>query len=282
MELKKMTVTPELAKRLMTYNTNNRKLKPAAVKEYAYKMQNGMWNGNVLDPIVVTKDGVLENGQHRLEAVIKSGVAVQMYVATDAESAAGAYDVGVPRSIRDALMIRGIIRNELRHTTIQAVISYIFETLGLPRKEPVLVEKYCGKYGDILYDATTASGQGTTNAISKKAGVMTGAYMALRCGVDYGELERFFRAVNTGFSDRPQDSCAILLRNYILTADQINIATVGVRGRRKNLHIYTECAIADYVAGKSRRRAYTLDEDKMPYRARVLQEDAEYMKGVNE
>lgn len=282
MELKKMTVTPEIAKRLLTYNIRNRVKKPEAIKEYAYKMQNGMWNGNVLDPIVVTKDGVLENGQHRLEAVIKSGMAVQMYVATDAESAAGVYDLGVPRSIRDSLMIRGIIRNELRYTTIQAIISYIFETLGLPRKVPELVEKYCDKYGQLLYDAVAATRCGKSNPICRKAGVTAGAYTALRCGVDYEEMEKFFTAVNTGFSERPQDSCAILLRNYILTADQINITTNKPHGSRKCFHIYTEFAISDYVAGKARRRAYMLDADRMPYFPRVLQEDAEYMKGVKE
>lgn len=283
MNIEQMMVTPDVATRLLSYNTNNRAIKRHAVNEYAYKMAHGLWDENVLDPIVVTKDGVLENGQHRLLAVIKSGVPVQMLVATKTESASGAYDVGVPRSSLDSLKIRGNLPAELGNTAVQGVISYFFEKLDLPRKTPELIEKYCEKYGRFLRDAYTASRAGNSRSpICRKCGAISGAYAALRCGVDPEEIEKFFRVTNTGFSNRPQDSTAVLLRNYILTMDKVTATTVAPYPARKTLHIFTEYAIADYVAGKSRMKAYRLDADKMPYFPRVLQEDVEYMKGVKE
>lgn len=272
-------VSPEVAERLLTYNTNNRKLKQKAVAEYAYKMANGLWNSNSLDPIVITKDGVLENGQHRLKAVIKSGKTIEMYVITGAVSAAGTYDMNVPRTMTDTLVIRGKANKNVTSNDVQAVVRFVFELLSLPRKTPELVEKYCDVYDDKLYSASRIITTGAKNPICRKSGVRTACYIALRKGIEEDKLCDFFRVVNTGFSEKPEDSTAVLLRNYLLTRDKVKVATAATYSFIRELYIITEFALRDYINKKARKRAYVLDWSQLTWLPEILEEDKKFMKG---
>ena len=66
-------ITPAEAKDLLQRNNHNRPLSRATVKRYAEAMERGEWK-LVGDAIVIDSNGDLRNGQHRLEAVVMSGV----------------------------------------------------------------------------------------------------------------------------------------------------------------------------------------------------------------
>jgi hypothetical protein len=68
-----MDVTPEIARALLKRNTRNRPTVKAAIDEYAELMDMGRWRLTI-EAIGVDNTGVLANGQHRLAAVIRSGV----------------------------------------------------------------------------------------------------------------------------------------------------------------------------------------------------------------
>lgn len=70
-------VSPAEAAKLLEGNTRNRAINQRAVNRYAAAMQRGEWKvGN--DAICVGPDGTLLNGQHRLTAVVQSGVTVEL------------------------------------------------------------------------------------------------------------------------------------------------------------------------------------------------------------
>lgn len=96
-------ITPEYAEELLRNNyEHNRKLGMGAVKAYASDMMTGLWNTNVVQPISITKDGVLIDGQHRLRAVVEYGSPVMMYVARGLDEKDIAFvDVGKPRKAAD-------------------------------------------------------------------------------------------------------------------------------------------------------------------------------------
>lgn len=75
MDVRLCEITPEFAMQLLELNTSNRKVNPARVRQYAAMMTRGAWRPGVAD-ICVGSDGVLINGQHCLEAIVKSGVTV--------------------------------------------------------------------------------------------------------------------------------------------------------------------------------------------------------------
>ena len=70
-------VTPALAELLLQMNTENRNLNDKAVSGHVQAIVSGRWinDGN---PIKIATNAVLNDGQHRLSAVAKSGTAVHM------------------------------------------------------------------------------------------------------------------------------------------------------------------------------------------------------------
>ena len=53
---------------LLSRSTVNREIRHQRVADYAYAMQRGEWRDLLSDPITVTHDGEIVNGQHRLAA----------------------------------------------------------------------------------------------------------------------------------------------------------------------------------------------------------------------
>ena len=69
-------VTPEMAAEMLTHNVDNyRKLTPRIVQQYARDMASNKWDFNG-QTITFDDKGHLNNGQHRLTAVVESGVAI--------------------------------------------------------------------------------------------------------------------------------------------------------------------------------------------------------------
>lgn len=85
-EVRIVEFTPEFSSELMKLNTRNRRLNPHSV-DFAVESQTVGPHYLVGDAVVVSKTGVLLNGQHRLAAVIKSGMTVKMLLLSGAEDA---------------------------------------------------------------------------------------------------------------------------------------------------------------------------------------------------
>lgn len=98
--------TPELASEfLRKHNFGNRSIRPHVIKKYAKSMSDGDW---VLspEPLALSTDGRLLNGQHRLSAVIASGVTCDFYVAHGFDDHVfSVLDRGATRTSYDALKV---------------------------------------------------------------------------------------------------------------------------------------------------------------------------------
>lgn len=71
----KCTITPEIAQDLIdNMSPNQRKLNLKTVRKYETIMREGYWKSYTLDGIAIGSDGLVLNGQHRLHAVILSGI----------------------------------------------------------------------------------------------------------------------------------------------------------------------------------------------------------------
>lgn len=76
-----MVITPEIANEMLKHNFVNRKINKERVHVYAHDMKNGNWGG-VIDGLSLQfdKEENLLNGQHRLRAIIESGVSLEMFI----------------------------------------------------------------------------------------------------------------------------------------------------------------------------------------------------------
>jgi hypothetical protein len=73
-------VSPELAVEMLKGNTNNyRSMSESTTVRYAKDLEFGLWTYTTAT-IAFTRNGVLVDGQHRLHAIVRSGVGAWMFV----------------------------------------------------------------------------------------------------------------------------------------------------------------------------------------------------------
>ena len=98
-----MLVTPKYAEELLKMNINNRKIRQSKVDSLAESMRKGEWELSN-DAIVISEGNVLLNGQHRLLAVVKSGVSCNFILYTGAsDSTFGIMDTPTLRRVSDVI-----------------------------------------------------------------------------------------------------------------------------------------------------------------------------------
>ena len=85
MQSKEMVVTPGLASQWLERKSKNRRVSGEHVKKLANEMVCGRWELNGV-PIIFDLEGKLIDGQHRLEAVVMSGVDIMSVVVFGVES----------------------------------------------------------------------------------------------------------------------------------------------------------------------------------------------------
>lgn len=108
MSFQVVKVTPELATEWLQANTRNRGLNDRTVRDYVRAMESGLWtlNGEAVKRAI---DGTLLDGQHRLEAIRRSGISVEMLVVDGLPlQAQDTMDTGRRRTTSDVLAIRGV------------------------------------------------------------------------------------------------------------------------------------------------------------------------------
>lgn len=101
-----VTVTPDIAEQWLESRGPNRRLNEANVARMVLDMGNGNWFDHG-DPVRFDRKGRLRDGQHRLQAVVRSGKAYAFHVIRNLdEKALQMVDTGKQRSFSDVLTMR--------------------------------------------------------------------------------------------------------------------------------------------------------------------------------
>lgn len=113
-------ITPAIAEEWLGRNSHNRPIRNNRVADLSGAMTRGEWVVNG-DAIRWSDQGVLLDGQHRLWAVVESGITIESLVVRGLrESAQETMDVGARRSLKDTL----VLRNVVDAAKIAAVLNY--------------------------------------------------------------------------------------------------------------------------------------------------------------
>ena len=101
-------ITPELARVWLGRNTDNRKLRKHRANVLAQEMSDGNWAANG-ESISFDTAGALVDGQHRLQAIINSGVISPLtpIIMGIEPGVRSTVDTGLKRSAADVLSMRG-------------------------------------------------------------------------------------------------------------------------------------------------------------------------------
>lgn len=120
MEMRKVLVTPSLAKELLEKNTMNRRVNDVALNQYYRDMLEGKWKENTGESIKISKSNIILDGQHRLMAVAKANIPIYFHIIENLDdSVFDVIDTGKSRSSSDVFKIKGI-KND---TTIPSIIN---------------------------------------------------------------------------------------------------------------------------------------------------------------
>ena len=119
----------EFAEALLALNTGNRRINRRKVGQLAAQMALGQFE-NTGEPIIVSREGILNNGQHRLLAVIEADAIVDMDVRFGIPRRVFTKtDTGAPRSAADVLTIGGIAQGTRVSSALRLLVLY---DRGLP------------------------------------------------------------------------------------------------------------------------------------------------------
>lgn len=151
----KVMMTPKWASEILAKNTKNRPLRPARVERYASDMRDGRWKLNGESVILSDKDNLM-NGQHRLHAVVSSGVTVPMMLTLGVdESAFATMDAGMNRTAGDVLGMRGIANFNQVAAMTRLVLNYRDDApINRPRS-PQQIEDAVAEHPEFEQYATT-------------------------------------------------------------------------------------------------------------------------------
>ena len=217
-------IDPSVAKELLARNTKNRKQAVASIERYASDMANGRWVFNGA-PIVIDSDGVLADGQHRLEALIGAAVTLPFVVVDGVNPAAfETIDDGKKRTVGDVLSVEGFPNS----TTLAAVanLSLKYQTFGnvhsgLQRfsTKTQQVEWASDKDNQRQFFQFAPAGRAVYKAtrITDSTVIFSSITLAKRYGIT-DQILAFWERVETGMADaRGAGDPAMALRSFAMS-----------------------------------------------------------------
>lgn len=217
MRMSREIITPDKAQKLLELNESNRPISKHTVDAYARDICNGNWTENSANAIAISEDGYLQDGQHRLNAVIKAGIPVTMWVCYGCQKDA-IYDSNRRRSNRDYLnMSRQDLPAIMRDTKFISMVRNLTPNShgNVTSKE---VERYIDDHFDDLYNfvKTGVISKSTKAKISVTA-IFVSLYMAFNKGVDGDKIKEFYDILVSGISEKPEHYPIIAYRNFLLS-----------------------------------------------------------------
>ena len=213
-----------LAEAALELNTGNRRLNRRKVDQLVRQMQSGEFE-NTGEPIIISDDGIINNGQHRLVAVVEADAVLDMDVRFGIpRKAFSKTDTGTSRSSADVLTIKGVKTGSQVSSAIRLLILY---QRGLPESIRGFVSndevaRGFDEWRDIEDVVASVNAHAFPKAV-RSTPLYATAFMASR-SPQKAKLEKWLDAVATGL-EVGRDSPAYQLRERLLRGIDSPIGT---------------------------------------------------------
>lgn len=212
-----VTITPDIAKRLLEVNDANRTISWKYVKAIARDITNRHYELNG-EAIIVSKEGYLNNGQHRLLAVIEANSPIQTIMTFGVtRSSRRTVDMGRARTVANYLNMEGVASYSSCAAIASMWLGYSLNYYGKVSKTNLVTKQdslafYERNKDDI--DKAVALFRGRTKAIRCNVTEIGTAYCILR-RMDPVHVEGFFGMLIDGANLDPDDPI-LWLRNKLI------------------------------------------------------------------
>lgn len=265
MKYKEIIITPKYAKAMLDKHEEvlqnstlppNRRYEPKRAQFYASQMKNGDWQNNGED-MHIAKSGRILNGQHRLHAIIMSGVSLKMGIKYDIDDSVFIYDRGRMRSSSDTLTMKGIDKEITGNFYVSIVRLHYYYQKGLMYVSDADIERFICKHDKTFKEIRSLMiGKNSTNKGTrinmKNAVILTAVMYALEAGIDFETINSFCEVLYTGIPQNLDQNAALVLRNDIMGG-----ALKSAGGIKRSDHIpAVEKAIYDFVNHYQRKVSY--------------------------
>lgn len=246
-------ITPEIAKKYLENNTNNyRFMSKIKVKNYSEDMKRGLWETNG-EPIVFGADGTLKDGQHRLQAIVESGVSCWILVVRGVENDVQIYDMGMGRTISQIAKANGYFAGT---DMVGAARTFVGGFHGTASKG--VIQKYIEEHQKELHESSLISKRGANHPIGKKASCCLAVYVCRRLQLVNDEImDDFFYVFNSGSIKQNQyrdPSPALIASRTFITKLNGGNASVSMKQ-----FVTIMQALEDFKKNKNRKCEYKTD-----------------------
>ena len=213
MKVRIETIGPEMAAKLLSNNTRNRSIRRKNVEFFAKEILSGNWKLNA-ETIKVGRDGTLLDGQHRLYAVVETGMSIQCLLATDLDQDVfDTIDTGARRSAGDTLTVAGEVCGRNLAAALVLCEDILDGNMAFSRNVKVsngeVIEKL-NRHGNIRASLAWAKRLGRM----APASVAAATHYLFSC-VDQDSADSFFSKLAEGADLKAKDPVH-LLRNRLL------------------------------------------------------------------
>lgn len=120
----KMEVTPDIAAEMLARNADNRQLRTIKVSQLVSDITSGRFAFNG-ETIIISRDGELNDGQHRLAAIVQAGLPVVTNVTFGVErDTRMTVDSGAARTAGCVLGVQGVVQANIHAAAARLILTY--------------------------------------------------------------------------------------------------------------------------------------------------------------
>ena len=203
MYITKTKITPEMAEDLLTKNIYNRPINRVKVERMINDIKASKFE-MTHQPIALDENGVLVDGQHRLTAIVESGIAVEMFVAYNAPRSTK-IDIGLARDTRTSLYMAGIIGKdslEYKKSTYPLIRMIICMQFGYAAQRSLSADEIHAIYmhhHEMIDPITDMIAHGSKVGVPVRSALMSYVLLcAYAAGVPLDTLKRWYSIITTG------------------------------------------------------------------------------------
>jgi len=243
-----VTITPEWAQEILKQNVHNRHIRIGLVDKYAHAIQANQFP-LTHQGIAIGSNGVLLDGQHRLLAIIKTGIPLETLLCTNCDPATfTVLDTGSVRKSSDVLRIEHVPNASTAAAAIRMYIMYheAFDKIWNGRtKGPThndIYNYYKSREDEINYavqkcDTTRKSFRQLSNA----SAIATFILLAINKNQSVSDIELFTQQLALGAN--LEETCPVLrfrtaVFNGVLQAGRENKAQLTLASLIKTYNLW--------------------------------------------
>jgi hypothetical protein len=250
----KMIVTPEMASSWLQRNHNNRTVVVRRVKAYASQMAHGSWK-LTHQGIAFDEHGNLVDGQHRLMAVVESGLPVLFWVFRGVtREAMIAIDIGKGRTATDAFSLLGDVASPKSVAIARILLGAYMHQKGISERLDIAYEIGWDRFR--VFHSAMRDAIEFSHLEAREKGLRHGCVSAAIACAWFTQnrdlLSDFKDQFCSGVVTSESDVSAIRLRTFMMTTKK----TRGGRDARADLFMRSCTAIRAYLERRPLQKLY--------------------------